>query len=151
MCDPNRQYRMSWVLRPSHFNPLKPAELQLLSGNMTLTVPITDSLAGNASLDRWSNNQWKENAFVGVFPNGACRHTRGNIPGVFEVFFKPGNTDVCRIEAGVYQVEREPVDWTFPNVPIMPYGFYRFKITYYKGNDQHFCGAVDCHVIPKQK
>ncbi|KAK3908601.1 Eukaryotic translation initiation factor 3 subunit E [Frankliniella fusca] len=99
MCDPDRQYRMKWVLRTTHFNPRKPAELQLMSGNMTLTVPITDSLAGNATVDRWANNQWKENAFKAVFPNGACQHTRRNIPGFFKLLFRPGNTDVCRVEA----------------------------------------------------
>ncbi|KAK3922671.1 Spermidine/putrescine import ATP-binding protein PotA [Frankliniella fusca] len=151
MCDPDRQHKMAWALRTSHFNPRKPAELQLISGNLTLTLPLTDSLAGNATVDRWANNQWKENAFQGVFPNGACRHTRRNIPGFFELFFRPGNTDVCRVEAGVYQVERRPVNWTFPNFPIFPYGFYRFKIRFIKGNDLLFCGAVDCHAIPKLK
>lgn len=52
---------------------------------------------------------------------------------------------------GDYSFEREPVEWTFPNFPIFPYGHYRLTLLGGpKGyNDGTGCVIAEAHVIPK--
>ncbi|XP_052121249.1 uncharacterized protein LOC127749001 [Frankliniella occidentalis] len=94
MCEPNLPSK--WYIRASHFNPQKPKELQVLTGNATFAIPYDDGC-------------W-----------------------------------------GVYEANNTPVDWTFPNVPVMPYGHYRLRALF--GNKSEMangCWAVHCYVIPK--
>lgn len=49
-------------------------------------------------------------------------------------------------------MDKEPVDWAFPNVPIMPYGQYRLTVTAGpRTRVTKICIAAECHVIPKLK
>ncbi|KAE8749563.1 hypothetical protein FOCC_FOCC003829 [Frankliniella occidentalis] len=51
--------------------------------------------------------------------------------------------------AGVYRVDQEPIDWNFPNFPIVPYGHYKFRIMSGIGNDMAVCLINEVHLIPK--
>ncbi|XP_052127868.1 uncharacterized protein LOC113213845 isoform X2 [Frankliniella occidentalis] len=62
---PNNHILWGWHWRTSHFNPNRPREKQLLTGNITgLNVTLDDSWSATVSMDSLSNNQWKENALV---------------------------------------------------------------------------------------
>lgn len=52
---------------------------------------------------------------------------------------------------GAYVVDGEPVEWSFPNFPVMPYGRYRFVFTMGKQKSQAklICLMCDCQVVPK--
>ncbi|XP_052129810.1 uncharacterized protein LOC113205631 isoform X2 [Frankliniella occidentalis] len=152
MCQPdNRVPPWSWYVRASHFNPQTPKELQRVTGNFCTTTALDDSLWGRANMGVRSNNQWKENAFVGYFKNSACRHLRENIPGFFNAAFKQSTQTkgVCSIKPGVYEVNDYPIDWTFPKIPIMPYAHYRFNVTFGKDENLYGCFVVENRVIPK--
>ncbi|XP_026272745.2 uncharacterized protein LOC113202630 [Frankliniella occidentalis] len=152
MCEPdNRVLPARWYLRISHFNPHKPKELQLLTGNITVqSVSMDNSAWVKGNIDVRSNNQWKKNAFVGSFNNSACRALKENIPGFYDVFFKKKEIGgVCSIKPGVYEVNDAPVDWNFPKAPIFPYGQYRFRLLFGKAEKMYSCFVVENTVIPK--
>lgn len=49
-------------------------------------------------------------------------------------------------------MDDEPIDWIFPNVPVMPYGRYQFTISMVDtkaGTLPFMCLTVDCEIIPK--
>ncbi|KAK3927697.1 Nuclear pore membrane glycoprotein 210-like [Frankliniella fusca] len=48
-----------------------------------------------------------------------------------------------------YDVQDEPVNWTLPKVPILPYGTWRYTITLGTGTDTHLCNKATIHTIPK--
>ncbi|XP_052128220.1 uncharacterized protein LOC127748621 isoform X2 [Frankliniella occidentalis] len=101
MCEePNRPLYWRWFFRTSHYNPQKPTELQLLTGNKTgRDVPYDDSLWMKISFAVWSNNQWKENSFVMYFQDKACSNIRDNLfPDFYrKVYKKTDTTGVCTI------------------------------------------------------
>ncbi|XP_052126705.1 uncharacterized protein LOC113206000 isoform X2 [Frankliniella occidentalis] len=142
LCEPdNHPLPWSWHLRVTHFNPYKPRELQLVTGNVTFAnIKVV--------ADNWSNNQWKENAFIFYFRRNACQAVRTNIPGFYESVLKKETKGACAVK-GVYEVNNTPVNWTFPNVPIMPYANYRLRIMLGKAENVHGCVAVDCKIVPK--
>ncbi|XP_026285472.1 uncharacterized protein LOC113211336 [Frankliniella occidentalis] len=140
-----------WHLRTTHFNPQKPKEIQLLNGNVTaVNRTFDDSLPAAVILDIRSNNQWKENAFVFRFRKRACTALRTNIPFFYDALFKKSEMKgVCSHGPGVYEVNNVPVEWTFPNVPIMPYGVYRFRLMCGREEDLIFSGAAECRLVPR--
>ncbi|XP_052123625.1 uncharacterized protein LOC127749464 [Frankliniella occidentalis] len=151
-CQPDdRVPSWSWYMRASHFNPMKPKELQRVTGNFTIKPgPLDNSLWGKANMGVRSNNQWKENAFVGIFKNSACRHLKENIPGFFNAFFQSTETKgVCSVKPGTYEINDVPIDWTFPKIPIMPYAHYRFNVSFGKDDILLGCFVVENRVIPK--
>ncbi|XP_052130795.1 uncharacterized protein LOC127751367 isoform X2 [Frankliniella occidentalis] len=98
---------------------------------MSGSISIDDSAWVRVNLDVRNNNQWKENAFIFDFKDKACSMISSHIPGFYHVVFdKDGKApkSPCIIPAGVYVVNQEPIDWTFPNFPVLPYGHYQFKI-----------------------
>ncbi|XP_052122301.1 uncharacterized protein LOC127749182 [Frankliniella occidentalis] len=151
-CDPeNRTLPWRWYLRGSHFNPFKPKEFQRLTGNITLTnATFDDSCSMKIILDLRSNNQWKENAFVFNFRKNACRVFKENNPTLYEVVYKKRESNgACILKPGVYELNNASVDWTFPNVPILPYGRYRLRSMTGKADDLYSCWAADCRAVPK--
>ncbi len=61
--------------------------------------------------------------------------------GVYKPFFFLQGTSV---------VVNEPINWTFPNVPIMPYGDYRFRLHSGKPRKKALlCFTAECTVMPK--
>ncbi|XP_026286954.2 uncharacterized protein LOC113212465 isoform X2 [Frankliniella occidentalis] len=152
MCEPdNRQLPWTWYLRASHYNPLKPNELQRLTGNVTIAnEPLDDSCWIKIIVDTRSNNQWKENAIVCHFKKNAYRAIKENVPGFYERFFKRGDDKEARhFKPRVYEVNNETIDWSYPNVPIVPYGQYRFRVLIGKAENQYACWVVNSRVIPK--
>ncbi|XP_052121116.1 uncharacterized protein LOC127748984 [Frankliniella occidentalis] len=147
-----RKTAWAWYIRATHFNPLKPNELQLLTGNMTSERPVDDKCWLKVYLDTRSNNQWKENAFIFEFRDKACNTLQVHTPGFYNVFFgkekKPKGAP-CSIGPGVFSVVETPIDWTFPKFLIMPYGNYKFRMTVGVGKEMVACLIVECHVIPK--
>ncbi|XP_026288122.1 uncharacterized protein LOC113213315 [Frankliniella occidentalis] len=141
-----------WHLRGSHFNPHKPKELQLITGNVTgVNVTLDNSYWGKVILDSRSNNQWKENNFIFYYRRNACQALRSNLPNFFEQIFKKRADDksACILKPGVYDVNSTPVDWTFPNVPIFPYGQYRFRMMFGIGANLQACLVAETKVLPK--
>ncbi|XP_052124572.1 uncharacterized protein LOC127749637 isoform X2 [Frankliniella occidentalis] len=147
-----QQYAWRMYLRATHFNPQKPNELQLLNGNLTATKGFDDNCWAKVYLDIRNNNQWKENAFVFEFKDKACTTLRTNLPGPANIFFGKGNGErkPCVIPPGVHKADQEPVDWTFPKFPVMPYGHYKFRLNS-NANEIILCLQVECHIIPKLK
>ncbi|XP_052127049.1 uncharacterized protein LOC113210445 [Frankliniella occidentalis] len=150
MCeDNNTPLPWRWNLRVSHFNPLKPKELQRLTGNLTGATPFDDSCWSKVILDTWSNNQWKENAFRANFKNNACKALKEHIPGFYEKISRMEMKDACMLKPGVYEFNNTSVDWTFPKFAIMPYGHYRFRLLVGKAERRLACFVVECKIIPK--
>ncbi|XP_052131958.1 uncharacterized protein LOC127751844 [Frankliniella occidentalis] len=151
MCEPNLPSK--WYIRASHFNPQKPKELQVLTGNAMLSFLTDDSTWLKIVIDVRSNNQWKENAFVFYFKDNACRALKENIPEIYNEVFKQGEVIKgahCMVKPGVYEVNKAPANWTCPNIPIMPYGHYRYRSWFGKPEKVSYgCWAVDFHIIPK--
>ncbi|XP_026286794.1 uncharacterized protein LOC113212350 isoform X2 [Frankliniella occidentalis] len=152
MCEPdNHSLRWTWYLRASHYNPLKPNELQRLTGNVTIA---TDPLDNNCWIkiigDTRSNNQWKENALVCHFRKNAYRVIKENIPGFYERFFKMGDDkDARHFKPRVYEVDNGTVDWGSPNVPVIPYGQYRFRVLIGKAENTYACWVANSRVVPR--
>ncbi|XP_052125610.1 uncharacterized protein LOC127749832 [Frankliniella occidentalis] len=151
MCEPNnRPLPWRWHLRTTHFNPHKPKELQHLTGNITANETFDDSCWGRVILDAWSNNQWKENAFVFYFKNNGCKAFKENIPGLYDLVFKKTETKgTCKMKPGVYELNNAPINWTYPKVPIMPYGHFRFRLTIGRAENLFACLVVECYTVPK--
>ncbi|XP_052129708.1 uncharacterized protein LOC113215648 [Frankliniella occidentalis] len=103
-------------------------------------------------VDTRSNNQWKENAFIFNFPGGSCsaasQHTKcfETLTGKLLRKEKP-----CGLNPGVNILSDTPMDWSFPYFPIMPYGTWRFRLSYGQTGQKRASG---CHIaeavtIPK--
>ncbi|XP_026283710.1 uncharacterized protein LOC113210098 isoform X1 [Frankliniella occidentalis] len=150
MCEPNnRLLPCRWNIRASHFNPYKPKELQRLTGNVTSTVTVNDDCWAKVVVDVRSNNQWKENAFVFNFNDGACRVLKENIPAFYKQVLKGKDEGGCTIPPGVYEVNNTPVDWSFPKVPLLPYGSWRFRLTFGKAENLYACFVINAKNVPK--
>ncbi|XP_034238461.1 uncharacterized protein LOC117643598 [Thrips palmi] len=151
MCDSENTWY--WNLKTTHWNPAKPSELQRISGWVNATGPsLTDGSWVNIIMDARANNQWKQNAFVFKFPNGACTTIKKQIPEFWNVVLKLPRSDKtpCSIPPQFYEVNDEAIAWLFPSVPIMPYGMYRFRLTGGPpGKPAMGCFVVECHVVPK--
>ncbi|XP_052131140.1 uncharacterized protein LOC127751518 [Frankliniella occidentalis] len=146
----NRTFLWKWNLHATRFNPYKPREIQLLTGNVTgVNVSIDDNCWAKVILDTWKNNQWKENAFVIFVKDKACTHGKINLPGFYEQLFKKRETKgACIVKPGVYELKNAPVKLAFPNFPIMPYGRYRFKLTVGR-TELYTCMVSEVTIIPK--
>ncbi|XP_026289006.2 uncharacterized protein LOC113213990 [Frankliniella occidentalis] len=152
LCESNNQpLPWRWHLRGTHFNPAKPRESQLLTGNITgEKYPLDNKSWAKVVIDVRSNNQWKENGFIFSFKDKACQNFKDHIPTVYELFFKKNETKgECKIEPGVYEVENGPIRWVFPKFPIGFYGHFRFKLMFGMDEIQYACMSVDCKTIPK--
>ncbi|KAJ1523560.1 hypothetical protein ONE63_001408 [Megalurothrips usitatus] len=138
-------------MRYSHFNPARPSEFQFMTGNVTIGPHgLDDTMWARVVVDSRSNNQWKENAFVFNFIRKACSQFRDNAPGAFAVFFNATDKKTaCPVMTGTYGVVNAKVQWTYPNVPILPYGDYRVRLTYGKSDQTFTCLVSECAVIPK--
>ncbi|XP_052123341.1 uncharacterized protein LOC113205164 isoform X2 [Frankliniella occidentalis] len=91
--EPNHPLPWRWHLRGTHFNPQKPTELQLLTGNMTFEKePLDDSTWIKVLMAVWTNNQWKENSFIFHFKDKGCTAIKENMAGFYEIFFKKTET-----------------------------------------------------------
>ncbi|XP_052122366.1 uncharacterized protein LOC113213664 [Frankliniella occidentalis] len=151
MCElQNRTPAWKWNIHTTRFNPYKPREILLLSGNVTgVNGSLDDNCWGKIILDVWRNNQWKENAFVFFRKDKACTHIKTNVPTLYEPLFKKRETKgQCILKPGVYELNNAPVKWVFPNIPIMPYGRYRFRMTGGR-TESYTCMACELTVIPK--
>ncbi|XP_034232191.1 uncharacterized protein LOC117640074 isoform X1 [Thrips palmi] len=141
------------LFRPSHFSRSRPYDLQTISGNISFKGEITDNILTDADLAIWSNNQWKENAFIFRIPRSGCSVVRDDIPDFFRILTKYNGArrDPCVVPAAHSVLKNEPVNWTFPHFPIMPYGRYRFQFRARKTREGPaiLCVSVDCEVIPK--
>ncbi|XP_034232836.1 uncharacterized protein LOC117640443 [Thrips palmi] len=143
--------------RPGPFSRSRPYDLQTLSGNLTIRAPFTDRVWTETDLAVWANNQWKENAFKFPFPKTGCSELREQMPDFFRVVAKHtgASTDLkdpCVVPVGHSVLKDEPVNWTFPNFPTMPYGRYRYRMRSRLTRNSPIvcmCVAVDCEVIPK--
>ncbi|XP_026277358.2 uncharacterized protein LOC113205816 [Frankliniella occidentalis] len=153
MCEPDdRPLPWRWFLRATHFNPYKPKELQRLTGNITVTNgTFDDNCSGEVTAAARSNNQWKENAFVARFRNKGCQAVKENIPGFYNLFKdkEVKGTGMCKFPTGLYEVNNAPVNWSFPNFPILPYGQYRFRLKALKAETLMACLLVDAKVVPR--
>ncbi|XP_052122250.1 uncharacterized protein LOC127749169 [Frankliniella occidentalis] len=152
MCEPNSSL-LPWTLnlRGSHFNPYKPKKLQLLTGNVTGVNVLLDKHGWTKIiLDIRSNNQWKENAFVFNFnKKGACQVCKEQGPNFYKQIFKGEDKGACIIQPGVYEANNTPVDWINPKVPLMPYGSYRFRLTFGNAENLYACWVIHAKTIPK--
>ncbi|XP_052128947.1 uncharacterized protein LOC127750689 [Frankliniella occidentalis] len=150
-CQPNnRPLPWIWNLRATHFNPYKPKELQRVTGNVKgANGTIDDHCWSKVIVDIRSNNQWKENAFVLSFKNNACRYAREYTPGVYKQILKGEDEGACIRPPGVYEVNNTPVDWSFPTVPLIPYGYYRFRVMFGKAENLYGCWVADAKAVPR--
>ncbi|XP_052132768.1 uncharacterized protein LOC127752145 [Frankliniella occidentalis] len=152
MCEPdNRPLPWRWWVRTTHFNPVRPKVLPRITGNMTSTSgDLDDSVWVKTIVDVRSNNQWKENAFVFKFNNKACQIAKVNSPGWYEVVLKKREVKgACIFKPGVYEFHDAPIDWNFPNVPIMPYGHYRARVMIGKAENLYACWVIEAKAVPK--
>ncbi|XP_026286175.1 uncharacterized protein LOC113211870 [Frankliniella occidentalis] len=152
LCEPDkRPLPWRWHLRTTHFNPRKPKEKQLLTGNLTgVNMSFDDSCWMKVILDARSNNQWKENAFIFLVKSKACTRYRAGAPALYDLFFRKREINgMCSHQPGVYAVENATLEWTFPNIPIMPYGHYRYRMMLGKAENLLMCGALEASLIPK--
>ncbi|XP_034237549.1 uncharacterized protein LOC117643017 [Thrips palmi] len=79
---------VSFSLRVTHFNPQRPYDPQFLSGELTFQEDYGDYYMTSFTLDKRSNNQWKDNFFILKFPNVGCSVMRNQIPDLFRIFAK---------------------------------------------------------------
>ncbi|XP_034240745.1 uncharacterized protein LOC117644986 [Thrips palmi] len=124
---------------------------------MTFRRNIEDDFWLYVDLALRNNNEWKENAFMIKFPNVGCTALRDQAPSVFGIIAKSTGAPTdkkerCFIPKGQYDVNG-PVNWTFPNFPIMPYGRYRLHLRTlgdpYKDPIVRYCAILDCEIIPR--
>ncbi|XP_026274207.1 uncharacterized protein LOC113203641 [Frankliniella occidentalis] len=143
----------------TRFNPNKPFALQAITGNFTYTGNrgFDDTYWSRFRLDSRSSDDrgWINNAFVFNFPAKGCSALRDNIPDFARVMIGEAfvNSPSCLVKPGVYIVDNQPVNWSFPNVPIMPYGHWRAHIAYgkIKSPTADFCASFEAHTIPRPK
>ncbi|KAK3907586.1 Glucose-6-phosphate isomerase [Frankliniella fusca] len=134
------------------FDVKRPHNLQLVTATMNMTRPFTDNYWGKVRVDAYSNGQWKPNALVFPFKERGCTNMRTHLGMVFMALFKKKNMDkkVCHVPAGIYSCDKEPMNWTFPHFPILPYGFYRFHWVGGEGDETYMCHNTEGHSIPRR-
>ncbi|XP_034252467.1 uncharacterized protein LOC117651944 isoform X2 [Thrips palmi] len=145
--------------RISHFNPKRPYDLQSFFGNITLKEDFKDDYWASATMAVRSNNQWKENAFVFNFPRKGCSAVREQMPDLYRLIAEVSGAAVadkaapCVIPKGNFVIaEPRPVNATFPNIPVLKYGRYRYRATLRRTRTSPSllaCLELDCEVIPK--
>ncbi|XP_052133241.1 uncharacterized protein LOC127752323 [Frankliniella occidentalis] len=137
-------------LKISHFNPSKKFENQVWNGFINFTEEMDDTWWSKGVLDVRSNNQWKENAFVFFFPKNGCSSAREILTEMFSKYFGKKGTP-CRLVKRCIYFENTTVAHEYPRFPIMPYGYYRFKITagVTGAKEPEYCFRMLCHIIPK--
>ncbi|XP_034240057.1 uncharacterized protein LOC117644589 [Thrips palmi] len=143
-------------VRPTHFNPSRPFDLQLLTGNVSVKEDIEDRFYANINVAVWANNQWKENFFIMTFPQCGCTAAREQAPDVFRIIADHSGAEMdkkkpCRIPPGFYVLKNEPVNLNFPYFKVMPYGRYmaRIKTRYRNSNVTRFCLTFDFEMVQK--
>ncbi|XP_034241720.1 uncharacterized protein LOC117645547 [Thrips palmi] len=131
-CDSQETYTLD--LRPSHFNPFKPFDLQTVSGNLSFKKELDDNVWIRVSMALRANNEWKENAFNFNFPGNACSTIREQLPSLFHLFAKATNStpakdrrQPCVFLRGSNTIKNEPMKWEFPKFKIIPYARYKFR------------------------
>ncbi|KAJ1528379.1 hypothetical protein ONE63_006794 [Megalurothrips usitatus] len=107
----------------------------------------------NIRLDSRSNNDWKANAFVFNFPSSACSSFYDNMPDISRIVFGGLTKPTPCVRQGVFKFNDQPVNWTFPNVPVMPYGYWRLRFASgpKKAKQASICVIVEAHTIPQPK
>ncbi|XP_034234280.1 uncharacterized protein LOC117641234 [Thrips palmi] len=143
--------KLKLYLRASHFNRYNPSERQNVSGNVTVFEPFDDAVWMDIRIDVRANNEWKKNAYVLKFPNQGCSRFRAFLPSFFKVMYKGVSlVGACSVPVGVYVFD-EPVDWSFPNVPVFPYGHYLATMNGGRGNQKiiKMCSQYELRIIPK--
>ncbi|XP_034250749.1 uncharacterized protein LOC117651101 [Thrips palmi] len=146
----NENYHWTWSLKSTHFNPARPLDLQRLTGWVNATTPMTDQTFVHVTMDLWSNNMWKQNAFVFKFPDHGCSVLVKNIPDFVRQVFNYKPRTPCLIPAAYYEVNDKPVEYVFPSVPTMVYGHYRFRLeSGYRGSTPEACFIAEVRVVPK--
>ncbi|XP_052132008.1 uncharacterized protein LOC113209330 [Frankliniella occidentalis] len=151
MCEPPK-YPWLVNLRASHFNPYKPKELQLLTGNVTgVNVTVDDGFWIKLMLALRSNNQWKDNYLVFTLNDKACTNFKVHMPGLYKILFGPNLNlkEECLLKPGTYNVNNTPIDWTFPKFPVMPYGRFKVKLTMGKAEQLATCLFIELRHMPK--
>ncbi|XP_026292117.2 uncharacterized protein LOC113216585 [Frankliniella occidentalis] len=92
---------------------------QRLCGNLTLSLPLDDSSSTLLTIDKWSNNEWKRNAFIMRLP-ALCSALRGlGLLGTS-----------CPAREGVYSFRDLAADWQFVSMPQFYYGTWRAEAVF---------------------
>ncbi|XP_052123385.1 uncharacterized protein LOC127749409 [Frankliniella occidentalis] len=145
-----------WRCLATPFNIKEPYTLQRLTGNVTYRRPFDDTYWSRVRIDSRSSDgqRWLKNAFVISFPGKACSTTREHMPSFARLFLGEGafmSGKPCVVQPGVITMENQPVNWTFPHFPIMPYGYMRFHQTMGRGREVDYCQIAEFHSIPRPK
>ncbi|XP_026280895.1 uncharacterized protein LOC113208204 [Frankliniella occidentalis] len=117
--------------------------LQRLTGNVTVDEELTNKGASILRFATRSNNQWKENALVLKFAIGCCRSLMDYFPGFTRNIYHLDPDDYqkggkpCVIPKDVYYADEEPVNWTIPKVPVLPYGLFRLQFSFDMGTESN--------------
>ncbi|KAK3926236.1 GTPase Obg [Frankliniella fusca] len=117
----------------------------------TILNRLCTSLQGRLVLDSRSNNQWKENAFVFNFPNGACTGLFQNAGFIKQMLGHQYREKPCAVLPGAITRTDYPLKVAYPNIPVLPYGEFRGRAmaNYIGIRDPAACFAVDFVVNPK--
>ncbi|KAK3922891.1 Serine carboxypeptidase-like 2 [Frankliniella fusca] len=152
-CEAYEQLAWSIKARISHFKPAHPFEPTRITGNVTGTVPLDDSLVSSFILDRRSNNQWKENALVINFPKGTgCSSIFVNGPYIASLLGDLYSPSPCKVQPGFHTFADMPVKIQHPNVPVFAYGEYRLHFLLSNIGKTHeplLCYSGEVNLIPK--
>ncbi|XP_034244964.1 uncharacterized protein LOC117647350 [Thrips palmi] len=132
-------------------------QLQKITGNVTVAMPLTNKGWMYLKAASRSNNQWKDNAHILKFTNGMCRATAENMPGFVRSIYKLDPEKLlkspCVIPPGVYLADETPVNFTVPRLPIFQYGTWRTEIGYNLGTEAKprniMCFMTDIYTVPK--
>ncbi|XP_034248437.1 uncharacterized protein LOC117649640 [Thrips palmi] len=141
-------------LRCSHFNPAKPYEKQTLTGNYTLKEDLTDSMWARVTFAVWSNNEWKQNAFIINYPRRACTMVRELAPDLFRIMAPSQPQEKaapCVIPAGMTIWKNEPIAWEFPKMKVMPYARYLLHVEMGSNTSRTIkvCAEADSALMPR--
>ncbi|KAJ1519786.1 hypothetical protein ONE63_005039 [Megalurothrips usitatus] len=94
-CPPPPVAASNISVRLTHFKPSRPMDKQYAWGSFTWPLDMDDESYLNMHLDKWANNQWKQNFFVFNFKNKACTVMRDYMPAakfIFDVAKSAGAT-----------------------------------------------------------
>ncbi|XP_052123387.1 uncharacterized protein LOC113205224 isoform X2 [Frankliniella occidentalis] len=144
---------MTMTITP--FNIREPYALQIVNGKLSFNRTFDDTYWTRTRIDSRSTDghRWMKNAFLFNFPSKGCSVFREQAPDWYRVLLGDVITSgkECTVPPGVYPIEKQSVNWTFPNVPIMPYGFMRFHSTFGRARETDFCFQAEFHSIPRPK
>ncbi|XP_026280914.1 uncharacterized protein LOC113208220 isoform X1 [Frankliniella occidentalis] len=117
--------------------------VQRLSGNVTVDQQLNNKGASILRAATRSNNQWKENAMVLKFAIGCCQSLMEYFPDFTRNIYKLEPNEYqkggkpCIIPKGIYYADEEPVNWTIPKVPVLPYGLWRLQFSFDLGTESN--------------